>query len=82
MFNVKTLMRTWYQLFGQQSVSPPEKVTTSCVVESMGFTLFASIAGLQVATDDSDSECTVSDTLLDTIVSLALVCTSLIIISV
>ena len=36
------------------------------------FIVFFSIDGLQVATDDSDSECTVSDTHLDTKVSLHL----------
>ena len=75
-FSVKTLMRTCYQLLSRLSVSPPVKVTASCVVESMVFILLLLIAGLQVATDDSDIECTVSDTLLDTRVSLALVCTS------
>ena len=32
------------------------------VVESVVFIVFISIAGLQVATDDSNSECAVSDT--------------------
>ena len=55
------------------------------VVESLVFIVFISIAGLQVATDDSNSECTVSDTHLDTKVIMSLhlspVCTCILIIT-